>query len=65
MALILLVLSCLILAAGVRIVTFSHTPIFAFQAFVLFLIASVLFVGAAVIESVNALRRQIATRDQI
>ncbi len=34
MALILLVLSCLILAAGVRIVTFSHTPIFAFQAFV-------------------------------
>ncbi len=63
MALILFILSGLILVAGVRLVTFSDMPLHAFQAFVLFLIASVLFVGAAVIESVNALRRQVATRD--
>lgn len=63
MALILLMLSALILVAGVRLITFSNMPLHAFQAFVLFLIASVLFVGAAVIESVNALRRQIASRD--
>lgn len=63
MALILLMLSGLILVAGVRLVTFSNMPLHALQAFVLFLIASVLFVGAAVIESVNALRRQIASRD--
>ncbi len=62
MALILLVLSGLLLVAGVHLATFSGTPLHAFQAFVLFLIASILFVGAAVIESVNALRRQLAAR---
>lgn len=63
MALILFILSGVTLAAGVRLATFSGMPLHAYQAFVLFLIASILFVGAAVIESVNALRRQIAARD--
>lgn len=63
MALILLVLSIVILAAGVRLATLSGVPLHAYQAFILFLIASVLFVGAAVIESVNALRRQLTTHD--
>jgi hypothetical protein len=63
MALILLVLSGFILVAGVRLATFSDTPLHAYQAFVLFLIASILFVGAAVIESINTLRRQITARD--
>lgn len=63
MALILLMLSVIILAAGVRLATFSGIPLHAYQAFILFLIASILFVGAAVLEAVNALRRQLTTRD--
>ena len=63
MALILLVLSAFILVAGVHLATFSGTPLHAYQAFVLFLIACILFVGAAVIESINALRRQLEARD--
>ena len=63
MALILLILSVIVLAAGVRLVSFSGIPLHAYQAFILFLIASILFVGAAVIDAVNMLRRQIATRD--
>ena len=63
MALILFIMSVIILAAGVRLVAFSGIPLHTYQAFILFLIASILFVGAAVIDAVNTLRRQIATRD--
>jgi len=63
MVLILFILSGIVFAPGVRLATFSSTSLHAYQTFVSFLIASILFVGATVIESVNAQRRQIAARD--
>lgn len=63
MRLLLFFLAVVAFLAGAGILTTAKSAIHEIEAFILLLIAAVLLSGAAIVEAVNELRREIATRN--
>jgi hypothetical protein len=61
MVILLFVLSLLALFVGIAILSMAKSAIHEIEAFLLFIIASLLFVGAAIIEAIRAAAEQRAT----
>jgi len=63
MRIMLFILAILVFLAGVGILADAKSAIQEIEAFILFLIASVFISGAGVVEAVNLLRKDMASKE--